>query len=40
MNDKEKLEKLHRIVYQEQVGWATPRVLIDTIKREVFGEKQ
>jgi len=35
MTDKEKIEKLTRIINLD-VGWATPRVLIETIKREVL----
>lgn len=36
MNDTERIEKLRRIIEQDLVGWANPKVLIDTIKREVL----
>lgn len=36
MTDKEKLQKVWDIINIESVGWASPRVLIDTLKREVF----
>lgn len=33
---KKMKEKLEWIVNQELVGWSSPRVLIDTIKREIL----
>lgn len=33
---KEMKKKLEWIVNQELVGWSSPRVLIDTIKREIL----
>jgi len=38
MTDKEKLEKLKMILDIDTVGWATPRDLIDTLRREVLEE--
>lgn len=38
MTDKEKLQKVWDIIDQDLVGWASPKVLIDTLKREVFGK--
>lgn len=38
MNDKEKLEKLKKILDIDTVGWATPRDLIETIRREILEE--
>lgn len=35
MNDAEKIKKLREIIELE-IGWATPRDLIETIKREVL----
>jgi len=37
MTDKEKIEKLKQILDMD-VGWATPRDLIDTLRREVLEE--
>lgn len=34
--DKEKLQKVWDIINIDTVGWASPKVLIDTLKREVF----
>jgi hypothetical protein len=36
MTDKEKLQKILDIINIDVVGWASPKVLIDTLKREVF----
>lgn len=36
MNDTERIIKLRKIIEQDLVGWANPKVLIDTIKREVL----
>jgi hypothetical protein len=36
MTDKERLAKLKRILDIDTVGWASPKVLIDTIRREVL----
>lgn len=36
MTDKEKLAKLKEILDIDTVGWASPKVLIDTIRREVL----
>lgn len=36
MTDKERLEKLRKILDIDTVGWASPKVLIDTIRREVL----
>jgi hypothetical protein len=36
MTDKEKLQKVWDIITIDTVGWASPKVLIDTLKREVF----
>lgn len=33
---KAQITKLERIINQDLVGWASPKVLIDTIKREVL----
>ena len=33
---KAQINKLEKIINQELVGWASPKVLIDTIKREVL----
>lgn len=33
---EEKLEKLKQILDLDTVGWSSPRVLIDTIRREVI----
>jgi len=38
MTDKEKLEKLKQILDIDTVGWSSPRVLIDTLRREVLEE--
>lgn len=38
MTDKEKLEKLKQILDIDLVGWASPRILIDTLRREVLEE--
>jgi len=38
MTDKEKLKKLKQILDIDTVGWATPRDLIETIRREVLEE--
>ena len=38
MTDKERLEKLKEIL-DIDIGWATPRDLIETIRREVFHSK-
>jgi len=38
MTDKEKLEKLKMILDIDTVGWSSPRVLIDTLRREVLEE--
>lgn len=35
MNDTERINKLRKII-ELDIGWATPKVLIDTIKREVL----
>lgn len=35
MTDKEKIEKLKEILDLD-IGWANPKVLIDTIRREVI----
>ena len=37
MTDKEKLEKLKQILDLD-VGWTSPRVLIETLRREVLEE--
>lgn len=37
MTDKERLKKLKEILDIDTVGWASPRVLIETIRREVLG---
>ena len=37
---KKMKEKLEWIVNQELVGWSSPRVLIDTIKREVLDKNK
>jgi len=34
----EQLQKLEEIININTVGWSSPRVLIDTIKREVFNK--
>jgi hypothetical protein len=34
----DQIKKLKQIIDIDTVGWANPKVLIDTIKREVFGE--
>ena len=31
-----KLQKVWNIINIKEVGWASPKVLIDTLKREVF----
>jgi len=38
MTDKEKLEKLNQILDIDTVGWSSPRILIDTLRREVLEE--
>lgn len=37
MKEHRQIQKLNSIINLE-VGWSSPRVLIDTIKREVFEE--
>jgi len=37
MNDTEKIEKLKEVL-DIDVGWASPRVLIETLRREVLEE--
>lgn len=37
MTDNERLKKLKAILDIDTVGWASPRVLIETIRREVLG---
>lgn len=36
LKDQERLRKLKQILDIDTVGWASPKVLIDTINREVF----
>ena len=36
LKDQERLRKLKQILDIDTVGWASPKVLIDTIKREVI----
>jgi len=35
MNDRQRIDKLKKILDLE-IGWANPKVLIDTIRREVI----
>ena len=39
MTDKERLKKLEQILDIDDVGWASPAVLIETIRREVLRPK-
>ena len=36
LKDQARLKKLLDIINIDTVGWASPKVLIDTIRREVF----
>jgi ribosomal protein L32E len=36
LDDSKKLQKIKEIINIDSVGWASPKVLIDTLKREVF----
>lgn len=38
LKNKWKLEKLLKIIDIDTVGWASPKVLIDTIRREVINK--